>query len=226
MTIGCPSCRRRLRLPGYLSGQQVQCPMCGQAFTASAELIARPERSIQEPPALPPRPLPEPDDLGTETPHGLERTAAPGEAPCPYCGAFIDRESIRCAHCGRRVVGTGGGPFWVRRDCEPHRGPLIQALGVASILLSVLTFPLALVTWGIFRMPVGAGLGLLALGLGVAAWLLSTRDLARMEQGLMDPQGRPRTLAGRQCGILGVVFSLLCGGGCGLLAVAPLLSRL
>ena len=41
--VQCPFCPRRLQVPAELLGQQVQCPSCGQTFTAGAA-----------PPLLPP----------------------------------------------------------------------------------------------------------------------------------------------------------------------------
>jgi hypothetical protein len=129
---------------------------------------------------------------------------------------LIDRESRRCRHCGARLdpgVGPGRAPFWVRRDCEPHRGAWIQLLGVASLILGVLSLFLCGVP------------SALALPFGIVAWVMSGRDLAKMEAGLMDPAGMAQTRTGRQCGIIGVVFSLLCGGGWGLMGMGQVLMR-
>src|SRR5437870_1073189 len=38
--IGCPSCRRQLRIPDNLVGQRVMCPGCKKAFTAVIEATA------------------------------------------------------------------------------------------------------------------------------------------------------------------------------------------
>ena len=224
MTIACPSCHRRLRLPASLQDRQVQCPLCGRTFTATADVEPRPERP-RAAPASPPRPVPqerlEIDDAPPDAP------AEDGEVPCPWCGEFVRREVHRCPHCGRRLLSTREAPFWVRRDCEPHRGATLQALGVASLLLSLLTAPAAALTWAsALRMPAGGAFGLVALGLGVAAWVMADRDLAKMDEGLMDPAGRGRTRGGRQCAVLGVVFSALCCGNCGFVFVVPWLSRM
>jgi len=44
--VQCPFCPRKLQVPVEVLGQQVQCPSCGQAFTAGA--------SVPPPPPLPP----------------------------------------------------------------------------------------------------------------------------------------------------------------------------
>lgn len=199
--------------------------MCACPFTATGELLRRTERSEPEAPALPPRQDPGTAALDTALPVPPGGPAAEGEVPCPYCRAFIDREVIRCPQCNRRLVGDDPLPFWVRRDCEPHRGALLQLLGVMSILLSVLTLPLALVSWGIFQIPVGAVGGLIAVAVGAAAWTMGSSDLEKMKRGEMDPTGRGKTQAGQQCGIIGVILSLTCGMGCGLAFLVPILTR-
>jgi hypothetical protein len=49
---------------------------------------------------------------------------------------------------------------------------------------------------------------LLAIGLGVTAWLMARRDLARMQEGLMDPAWRPHTEPGRGLGLSGAGLAL------------------
>ena len=84
----------------------------------------------------------------------------------------------------------------VRRDCLPHRGRLILALGGLAefcgvfACLSVVTAPLAIV-------------------FGVTTWLMARRDLARMREGLMDPAGRRYTELGRNLGLSGAGLALL-----------------
>jgi hypothetical protein len=201
ITIGCPSCRRRLCLPGGLQGQLVQCPGCGQAFTATASLEAVRERSERDPPPGPPRRPAAPEAV--EVPRRVNYATEEGEVPCPYCGEYIGQRSRRCGYCGEALeVGAGGlRPFWVRRDCEPHRGSLIYALGVVSVILGVLAFFL----YGLS--------GLVALPLGASAWVMAARDLPKMEAGLMDPAGMSSTRTGRSCGIIGLVLSLVFGTG-------------
>jgi hypothetical protein len=62
-------------------------------------------------------------------------------------------------------------PGAVRRDCEPHRGPLVLTLGILSIVCG----SLALGAWLCFGPAVL--LALLGLPLGIVAWVLGTRDL-------------------------------------------------
>src|SRR5262249_24725654 len=136
---------------------------------------------------LPVRDLPPPPKPLRPVPVESSRTA--GAAPvrlgtCPSCGAALPSGATRCPWCEADDAAEEG-PWerpetaWVRRDCEPHRGTLILVLGILS-----------LVTVGIyFFSPVG-------LGLGIAAWAMCQRDLAKIRQKIMDPQGKGLTQAG------------------------------
>jgi hypothetical protein len=87
-------------------------------------------------------------------------------------------------------------PGAVRRDCKPHRGLLLLALGVASL------------AWGLLSLILVAP-GLLGLAFGIASWALATRDLAEIAQGIMDPDGIQQAQRARSLGVSGVVLSLI-----------------
>lgn len=73
---------------------------------------------------------------------------------------------------------------------KPHRGTLILVFGI-----------LGLVACGFF---------------GIAAWVMGNNDLREMDAGLMDPEGRANTSAGRICGIIAtalIAVGLLIGLG-------------
>jgi hypothetical protein len=104
---------------------------------------------------------------------------------------------------------------WQRRgvtrlDCEPHRGSMVRLLGGASLALSALAV-------------CGGVTGLVALPMGIAAWVMSREDLAKMSAGLMDRRGERRTRQGGDCAVFGVLLSLLCLGFYALLALDRLL---
>ena len=44
---------------------------------------------------------------------------------------------------------------------------------------------------------------------GVFAWVMATNDLRKMNEGVMDPQGRSTTQMGLVFGIVGVVLGVL-----------------
>jgi hypothetical protein len=86
-------------------------------------------------------------------------------------------------------------PGAVRRDCAPHRGGLLLALGDASLLLGALSLALGF-------------LAVTGLCVGAAAWALAARDLRWMRARVMDPAGRSRTARARARAGAGVALSL------------------
>ena len=66
---------------------------------------------------------------------------------------------------------------------RPHRGVLILVLGILGIVL--------------------------CMPLGIAAWVMGNGDLAAMDRGEMDPEGRGMTQAGKICGIISVALVVL-----------------
>jgi hypothetical protein len=63
---------------------------------------------------------------------------------------------------------------------EPHRGVLILVLGIIGLVACPL--------------------------LGVAAWIMGSGDLKKMEDGVMDPEGKSNTQIGK---ILGIVATII-----------------
>jgi len=86
-------------------------------------------------------------------------------------------------------------PGAVRRDCEPHRGPLLLVLGTVSLIFGVLGF------WLQFMALPDAPLGLVV-------WLLAWRDLRRMRAGRMDPDGETATSYACRFGFGGALASI------------------
>jgi heme/copper-type cytochrome/quinol oxidase subunit 4 len=64
---------------------------------------------------------------------------------------------------------------------RPHRGALILTLGILSLVLA----------------------GILT---GIPAWVMGSGDLKKMDAGIMDPEGRGLTQAGR---ILGMICTII-----------------
>jgi hypothetical protein len=219
-TLACPSCSRPLRVPDELLDKAVRCPHCLTTFTGSPQ----PEAAPAPVPAVPSSPVVVPnlalDDPGPSVPGGQgvvadERPAArppapaedPADAstrPCPTCGERIGRNDKRCRYCGEDVAEEEERPWDhsyrrpVRRDCDPHRGQLILIFGIVSLVSMLCAFLL------VFGLP-----------LGIVAWVLGSKDLAKMDAGTMDPEGRGLTQAGRICGIVGTILDSLYLLGCG-----------
>jgi len=74
---------------------------------------------------------------------------------------------------------------------EPHRGALILTLGIVGLFFSF---------FGVLP--------------GIA-WYLANQDLPKMAAGLMDRSGEGMTTAGKVCGIIGVIFTIVgcCAAG-------------
>ena len=80
---------------------------------------------------------------------------------------------------------------------EPHRGTLILVLGILSLVLC-----------GFFT--------------GIPAWIMGKGDLAKIKDGIMDPEGEGPTKAGMICGmicciicavVIGLIILLMILGG-------------
>src|SRR5436309_1960405 len=98
-------------------------------------------------------------------------------------------------------------PGALRRDCEPHRGGLIRALGTAGLVFSCLS------ALGVCLPPLALSC-LLAIGLGTAARVLGRRDLRAMEAGRTDPAGKEQTIRGVRRGDLAVTQAILTLAAC------------
>jgi hypothetical protein len=75
-----------------------------------------------------------------------------------------------------------GGPYYPRQG-EPHRGTMILVFGILGLVLCPI--------------------------FGVAAWIMGRADIAKMDAGQMDPEGRGNTQAGIICGTIASVLLVL-----------------
>jgi predicted Zn finger-like uncharacterized protein len=228
--IDCPSCGRKLRVPEEFLGKMVRCPSCGETFDAPepaaaalpppAEAAPAPQPAGPSPlltvpvnlelgdapaapqpaPAAPPREAPQrrpdrerddDDDDDYDRRRGRSRRRRDFE-PCPRCGDDVRRGAVACPHCGLDLEEQGDGYSRrgrVRLDAEPHRAGTVQALGIASLVLGAC-----------YVFPIG-------FPLGIAAWVMGRRDLKKMEDGVMDPDGRKKTRDGWLCGLVGTLLN-------------------
>jgi len=83
-------------------------------------------------------------------------------------------------------------------ELEPHRGGLILALGILGLVVCGFIAPFA--------------------------WIMGKGDLAEIDGGRMDPEGRGLTQAGMICGIVGTALIAL-GILAGTLVIVVMLAR-
>lgn len=124
--------------------------------------------------------------------------AGPAPVPadrCPYCREEVPAGADRCLRCGENL--RDDRPPWerdgfLRRDCLPHRGGPVLALGITGLVASVVPY----FCWA-------------GVPLSATAWLMGQYDLRRMRANVMDPRGSGATTAGMVCGIIGTLFGVL-----------------
>lgn len=193
--VNCPKCDTKARVPEALLGREVRCPGCGEVFTAA---VAPPPAA--SPPAEPP---PTGTEAGDIDPLAVREPRR--DAPVQ---ARRQTDDDRPPRRRRRRLDEDDdedddevddeddwrGP---RRDALPDRGGLVLSLGITSIVITVIGCLLC------------GPLGLVGLGLGIPAWIMGQRDLARMRAGDMDARNRGTTYAGWVCGIVGTLLGAL-----------------
>jgi hypothetical protein len=103
---------------------------------------------------------------------------------CPACGTLHEPAALQ----KRPPEASPETMPELRRDLEPHRGPLIMVLGIVSLVMIG------------FLPPVG-------IPFGIVAWVMGHKDLKKIKKKEMDPDGESKTNAGRLCGLVGTLIS-------------------
>jgi DNA-directed RNA polymerase subunit RPC12/RpoP len=102
---------------------------------------------------------------------------------CPMCGERIRDVAVKCRHCGEYIGGSArAAPPHTAAHFAPHRGGIILAFGILSWAVCII--------------------------FGVVAWVMGNTDLAEMDAGRMDPEGRSLTQAGRLIGMIHCIVVL------------------
>lgn len=209
-TFSCPRCGTPYESEPSHAGQKFACA-CGQrlqvpkppiaktvlgklpgADDAAAELVVTPESTAPAPLPLAtairatPPPLPQAEPLGSlQDQTELRPRKKRGEKYCCECGEVINAKAEICPKCGVRQR-AGFGPR-ENPDWEPHRGTVILVLGIV----------------GLFTVP---------FILGPIVWIWANADLRKMDDGLMDPEGKGNTQGGKVCGMIATILSLVALG--------------
>lgn len=175
--ITCANCQRSLQVPENFLGQKVQCPDCGHTFVATGS-SANVQPKSASPPPLPPRDSDRPvrrrrlDDDDEEF--------VPRRSRRDRFGEDMDNDDDDDGYGSIRKV---------RRRYPPHRGGLIMALGLISLI--------------------GGWLFCLPVVVGPVAWILGQIDLRAIREGRMDPAGESMVRTGQVCGIISTIILLL-----------------
>ena len=168
-TITCPACQRSLQVPESYFGQTVQCPECGHQFTATAESVTS---------------TPKPASVAA----GKRWSSEPDEDDYPRSrrDRYADDDDLDDIAAPRRI----------RNRLPPHRGGLIMALGLVSLIGgSAICFPVII---------------------GPIAWFMAHADLRAMRDGEMDPTGESMVRTGQVCGIISTIILVVSIGIFGL----------
>lgn len=177
--ITCAKCQRKLHIPEQYFGQMVQCPECSHRFVATATSVSA-------------QPMPAP-------------SPAAGKQPVTSRAGRDNADSWDNASRRRRSDYDDDPDDFddsrrIRQRYIPHRGGLVMALGLVSLVGPFLSMCVPL------------------LVLGPVAWALANHDLREMRDRQMDPGGETMTRAGQVCGIIATVL-LVIGAGFIVLAV-------
>jgi predicted Zn finger-like uncharacterized protein len=207
--ISCPSCNKALRVPDASLGRKVRCPACSTAFTAEAP----PEEETEGIQTAPTSEAPE-GESGEEESDAIQKEPVP-KRKRPPAEEEPEEEDEDAPRRGRRRPPRGGSEFRTKR---PHRGPVMLALGIASLVFPILGGAL-------FACCGAIGIiffGVLGVAFGGIAWILTARDLAAMRRGEMDFAGEKQTKFGVALAMCGTAVSALCIVCGGILLVVAL----
>ncbi len=66
---------------------------------------------------------------------------------------------------------------------QPHRGTTVLVLGILGLVVCPIC--------------------------GIIAWVMGNGDIAKMQSGIMDPEGLSQTKAGKICGIIATILTIV-----------------
>ncbi|MSR32717.1 MAG: DUF4190 domain-containing protein [Gemmataceae bacterium] len=182
LIVPCPGCNTQLKV-GASPGQQFKCPKCFQILTVPSD--ARLDKGFSSEARLDKEVLPAPEDSLSNPSLAAPET---DKKLCPFCGESILANASKCKFCGEFLDGSRherSHSFQRSQsdDFEPHRGGLILALGILSLVVCA--------------------------PLGIFAWVMGSSDLGKIRSGRMDRSGEGTTQGGYICGIIGSVLFII-----------------
>ena len=130
---------------------------------------------------------------------------------CSNCGQHLEVPSeyqdhtIECPTCKKSMALQSSEQPATQTPASASQGSnrsiLILVLGILSI---VIVLPNMFCMFFAPFLP-------LALGCGIAAWIMGKKEIAKIEMGQTDIRARGLTKAGMICGIIGTITSAFCG---------------
>ena len=193
ISIICSECQMKLQAPDTAAGKKIRCPACQTVIAVPEpekldELVEVDEATaVTEAPPLPPPPLKKAAWDDDTSPVRKRR-----DEDDDYEDDEDDDRPRRKKKRSRFDEDEDDDYGSRRRRIahQPHRGVLILVLGIVSIFASCFC---PLVAWVV----------------GGYAINMSSADLNQMASRRMDSSGHGLTLAGKICGIVGVVLGFL-----------------
>jgi hypothetical protein len=111
ITVNCPECDKKMKVPADARGKKVRCRACEHVFVVpGAKAAARPgsdKVKPAKPPAPAPKPAPAADDEGENEdgdgkPYGV--TTLDLTPRCPDCANEMGEGDVICLHCGYNTM--------------------------------------------------------------------------------------------------------------------------
>jgi hypothetical protein len=166
--VSCPSCSKKLQVPEDFFGKNVQCPECKQTFRAEPAGTAG-NASVSASGPAPPAPPPAPPSAPVwEQPPRERRDENQDDRPRRRRHDDDEEDDDRPR----------------RRRLLPHRGGMILAFGIMSLIVLPIVF-------------------------GPLAWFMGNADLRDMRAGRMDPSGESQTNTGRILGMVAMILQII-----------------
>ena len=178
--VKCTGCGQVLRVQDEDGGKQGRCPKCQTTFTIPAAGSSAAGPAFGGIESKPESPFPQ------QQPFGQQPQAPFGQQPQTPVGQqgqnpFGDKPATPSQN--PYATPQSFTPTPGRRPSQPHRGGTILTFGL---------------------------LGFFCCGLfGIAAWVMGNEDLQKMNRGVMDPNGRSMTQAGRIIGMIATIFMII-----------------
>jgi LSD1 subclass zinc finger protein len=205
--LKCTNCRKSLSVPDDAAGKKVRCPACQEIIAVPAASTDAPPLEIitaEHVPPPPPKPAPwdkaeskqddDADKFEEESQAAKKRKKAE-QKPYDLSGDKTEEEDEEDRKRRRRRQSRDEDEddyddVRLRTPMASHRGGIVLALGIASILVSCVC---PLIAWII----------------GGNTCNMANSDLTQMSIGRMDPSGKFITMAGKTCAIIGILLGIV-----------------